>query len=140
MLCFELFLVLTIGFIFGSFITSLSWRLVSGVSLFGQERSICPKCKKSALEWLNRYADDLLESGMMECPNCKSRFTGIPGLIEAWQQTAEPVKSTTIRIDTRLRSEVKIRAIKEDMKLKDAVDEALTDWLQKYRTLELKVF
>jgi len=81
MFCFELFLVLTIGFIFGSFITSLSWRLVSGVSLFGQHRSICPKCKKE-LAWFDNIPlfSYLILGG--KCRQCKKKISIRYPLIE----------------------------------------------------------
>ncbi|MFC1710218.1 prepilin peptidase [Patescibacteria group bacterium] len=81
MLSFELLLFLVAGFIFGSFITSLSWRLVSGVSLFGESRSICPKCKKE-IAWYDNIPllSYLLLHG--KCRKCKKKVSVRYPLIE----------------------------------------------------------
>ena len=51
----------------------------------------CPKCESVPVNWITDTMDeDLLETGIMECENCKAQFIGIPGWRQAWEDAGRP--------------------------------------------------
>jgi len=62
-----------LGLIFGSFISSVSWRMANGIS-FTKGRSVCPKCRKT-IKWYNNIP--LLSFIVLDgkCRNCKMHIS-----------------------------------------------------------------
>ena len=72
-------IIFFLGLIFGSFISSYTWRV--GKSVNNKNRSICPKCK-SQISWIDNFplVSYILLNG--KCKNCKKKISLRYPLIE----------------------------------------------------------
>ena len=59
------------------------------------EPLICPTCKDGCMKWENPDLDDLLDDGVMYCPNCGAFFLGMGGWIKAMEGKNNGVQSCT---------------------------------------------
>lgn len=77
---FGLILFIVLGAVFGSFLTSFTWRYPRGI-LLSEKRSFCPKCKKK-ISWYNNIpvASYLLLAG--KCGSCKKKISARYPIIE----------------------------------------------------------
>lgn len=77
---FLTFLIAILGLVFGSFISSITWRIPKAKTIFF-DRSICPKCKKRISFFDNIPLISYLILGA-KCRNCKKRISIRYPLIE----------------------------------------------------------
>jgi hypothetical protein len=47
------------------------------------EPLLCPNCKKGTMIWVDPYAEDILDKGVMECVSCQEQYIGMEGWIKA---------------------------------------------------------
>jgi leader peptidase (prepilin peptidase)/N-methyltransferase len=75
------FSVVLIGFVFGSFLGMLIYRLPLGISLINPKRSICPKCSKQLRTIDNIPIISYLFLGG-KCFNCKAKISIVYPIVE----------------------------------------------------------